>query len=189
MHIESKAITRYVAEQYKDIGTNLLPDDPKKRAIVSMWMEIDTNKFLPIASTLIRELVLKPYQGLATDVESVEENKEKLSEILDIYEIRLGESPYLAGESFTLADLHHLPLINYLLNTEDEELKSLIYSRPNVAAWVEKMKLRPAWLKTVVMQKHIVDLMKRRRLPIRLDSSCHDEVAVTAKTAMAIGNN
>ncbi|XP_020866740.1 glutathione S-transferase F14 [Arabidopsis lyrata subsp. lyrata] len=182
-------ITRYLAEQYKDIGTNLLPDDPKKRAIVSMWMEVDTNQFLPIASTLIKELMIKPYQGLATDVASVQENQEKLSEILNIYETRLGESPYLAGESFTLADLHHLPLIDYLLNTEEEELKNLIYSRPNVAAWVDKMKMRPAWLKTVVMKNHIVDLMKQRRLPIRLDSSCHELTVVAQKTAVAVGNN
>ncbi|ESQ30494.1 hypothetical protein EUTSA_v10011727mg [Eutrema salsugineum] len=187
---ESKAITRYLAEQYKDQGTSLLPDDPKKRAIVSMWMEVDTNHFLPVASTLIKELILKPYQGLATDFTSVHESKEKLSEILNIYETRLGESPYLAGESFTLADLHHLPPINYLLNTEEEEVKSLIYSRPNVAAWVEKMKSRPAWLETVVMQKHIVDLMKRRRLPKQLDSSCHESTVLAQKTAMVvIGNN
>jgi len=186
---ESKAITRYLAEQYKDVGTNLLPNDPKERAIVSMWMEVDSNQFLPVASTIIKELTIKPYQGLATDFTSVQENKEKLSEVLEIYESRLGESPYLAGESFTLADLHHLPPIHYMLNTEDEEVTNLIYSRPNVAAWVEKMKSRPAWLKTVVMQEHIVDLMKRRHLPLRLDSSCHDDVAVVAqKTAMVLGN-
>uniref|UniRef100_A0A1J3JX12 glutathione transferase n=1 Tax=Noccaea caerulescens TaxID=107243 RepID=A0A1J3JX12_NOCCA len=64
---ESKAITRYLAEQYKDVGTNLLPNDPKERAIVSMWMEVDSNQFLPVASTIIKELTIKPYQGLATD--------------------------------------------------------------------------------------------------------------------------
>lgn len=153
-----------------------------------MWMEVDNNQFLPIALALIKELIIKPYQGLATDVTSVQENKEKLAEVLNIYEIRLGESPYLAGEGFTLADLHHLPPIDYLLNTEEEELKNLIYSRPNVAAWVEKMKLRPAWLKTVVMKNHIVDLMKQRRLPIRLDSSCHELTVVAQNTAMAIEN-
>ncbi|CAH2036282.1 unnamed protein product [Thlaspi arvense] len=187
---ESKAITRYLAEQYKEEGTNLLPNDPKKRAIVSMWMEVDTNQFLPVALTLIKELIVKPYQGLATDFTSVQENKEKLSEILNIYETRLRESPYLAGQSFTLADLHHLPPIHYLLNTEEEEVKSLIYSRPSVAAWVEKMKCRPAWLKTVVMQEHIVDLMNRRRLPKQSDSSCHELTAdVAQKTAMVIGKN
>lgn len=155
-----------------------------------MWMEVDSNQFLPVASTIIKELTIKPYQGLATDFTSVQENKEKLSEVLDIYESRLGESPYLAGESFTLADLHHLPPIHYLLNTEDEEVKNLICSRPNVAAWVDKMKSRPAWLKTVVMQEHIVDLMKRRHMLVRLDSSCHDDVtAVAQKTAMVLGNN
>lgn len=57
MHIESKAIMRYLAEQYKDDGTNLLPNDLKERAIVSTWMEIDTIQFLPLAIlSLIREI-------------------------------------------------------------------------------------------------------------------------------------
>ncbi|KAG2314167.1 hypothetical protein Bca52824_017289 [Brassica carinata] len=86
--LQSKAITPYLAEQYKDVGTDLLPNDRKERAIVSMWMEIDTNQFLPLASTLIRELIIKPYQGLATDFTSVQENKEKLSKVLNIYEAR-----------------------------------------------------------------------------------------------------
>ncbi|KAH0862108.1 hypothetical protein HID58_079319, partial [Brassica napus] len=74
---ESKAITRYLAEQYKDVGTDLLSNDqmiPKR------------------------------------------------------------------GQYFTLADLHHLPTIHYMLKMEEEGVKDLIYSRPNVAAWVEKMK-------------------------------------------------
>ncbi|XP_010501920.1 PREDICTED: LOW QUALITY PROTEIN: glutathione S-transferase F14-like [Camelina sativa] len=186
---ESKAIMPYLAEQYKDSGTSLLPDDPKKRAMVGMCMEVDNNQVLPyIALALIKQLIIKLYQGLATDVTSVQENKEKLSEILNIYETRLGESPYLAGESFTLVDLHHLPL---MLNAEEEELKNLIYSRPNVAAWVEKMKSRPAWLKTVVMKNHIVDLMKHCRcLPKRLDSSCHELTTIVAqKTALAISTD
>ncbi|CAF2105781.1 BnaC08g02570D [Brassica napus] len=54
---ESKAIMRYLAEQYKDDGTNLLPNDLKERAIVSTWMEIDTIQFLPLAIlSLIREI-------------------------------------------------------------------------------------------------------------------------------------
>ncbi|KAF8083842.1 hypothetical protein N665_0749s0006 [Sinapis alba] len=186
---ESKAITRYLAEQYKDVGTDLLPNDPKERAIMSMWMEIDTNQFLPLASTLIRELIIKPYQGLATDFTFVQENKEKLSKVLNIYEARLGESSYLAGESFTLADLHHLPPIHYMLKMEEEGVKDLISSRPNVNAWVEKMKSRPAWLKTVVQGDHIFELMKQRRLPIQFESSCHKLTVVAQTTAMVTGSN
>ncbi|CAH8319157.1 unnamed protein product [Eruca vesicaria subsp. sativa] len=186
---ESMAITRYLAEQYKDVGTDLLPNDPKERAIVSMWMEIYTNQFLPLASTLIKELVIKPYQGLATDFTPLQENKEKLSQILNIYEARLGESPYLAGESFTLADLHHLSPIHYMLKMEEEGVKDFIYSRPNVAAWVQRMKSRPAWPKTVVMQEHSFELMRQRRLPIHLDSSCHEVTTVAQKTAIVTGNN
>ncbi|CAH8283249.1 unnamed protein product [Eruca vesicaria subsp. sativa] len=186
---ESKAITRYLAEQYRDVGTDLLPNDPKERAIMSMWMEINTNQFHPFASTLIRELIIKPYQGLATDFTSVQESEMKLSEVLNIYEARLGEFPYLAGESFSLADLHHLPPIHYMLRMEEEGVKDLIYSRPNITAWVEKMKSRPAWLKTVVKGDHIFELTKQRRLPIQFDASCHELTSVAQTTTMVTGNN
>ncbi|XP_013613763.1 PREDICTED: LOW QUALITY PROTEIN: glutathione S-transferase F14 [Brassica oleracea var. oleracea] len=187
---ESKAITRYLAEQYKDGGTDLLSNDPKERAIVWMWMEIDTNQFFFLfASTLIGELNIKPFQGLATDFTLVQKNKEKLSEVLNIYEARLGKSSYLAGESFTLADLRHLPPIRYMLKMEEKGVKDLIYSRPNATAWVEKMKSRSAWLKTVVQGGHIFELMKQCCLPIQFESSYHEVTVVAKTTALVTGNN
>lgn len=188
--VESKAITRYLAEQYKDGGTDLLSNDPKERAIVWMWMEIDTNQFFFLfASTLIGELNIKPFQGLATDFTLVQKNKEKLSEVLNIYEARLGKSSYLAGESFTLADLRHLPPIRYMLKMEEKGVKDLIYSRPNATAWVEKMKSRSAWLKTVVQGGHIFELMKQCCLPIQFESSYHEVTVVAKTTALVTGNN
>ncbi|GLT72668.1 hypothetical protein SLA2020_445780 [Shorea laevis] len=67
------------------------------------------------------------------------------------YEKRLTQSKYLACDSFTLADLHHLPTIQYLLGTE---AKKLFDSRPHVSAWVADITARPAWCKVLALQKH-----------------------------------
>jgi len=78
--------------------------------------------------------------GLVTDKAVVEENEAKLAKVLDIYESRLAHPTYLTFECFTLADLHHLPAVRYLLGTEG---KKLFDSRPHVSAWVADITARP----------------------------------------------
>jgi glutathione S-transferase len=116
-----------------------------------VWLEVEALQFDPVASKLTWELALKPMFGLVTDKAAVEENEAKLAKVLDIYERRLTQSKYLACDSFTLVDLHHLPTIQYLLGTK---AKKLFDSRPHVSAWVADITARPAWCKVLAMQKH-----------------------------------
>jgi len=69
--------------------------------------------------------------GLVEDKAVVEENEAKLAKVLDIYESGLAQSKYLTCEYFTLADLNHLPGVQYLMGTE---AKKLFDSRPPVSA-------------------------------------------------------
>ncbi|KAM7501254.1 hypothetical protein LguiB_000158 [Lonicera macranthoides] len=147
---ESRAITQYIAHAYADKGNQLMYKDHKKMAILSVWVEVEGQKFDPAALKLTFELAIKPLIGKATDYAVVEEYKAKLAKILDVYEARLAQSKYLAGDCFTLADLHHLPTINYLINTQ---VKELFTSRPRVSAWCSDILARPAWLKVVAMRK------------------------------------
>ena len=114
-------------------------------AILSVWMEVESQKYEPPSSKLLFELCLKPMWGMPVDEAAVEENEKKLSEVLEIYESRLSESKYLGGDSFTLADLHHLPNLKYLIGTK---VKELFDARPHVSAWVSEILSRPAWVKT-----------------------------------------
>lgn len=113
-------------------------------AIVGVWIEVESQKFEPAASKLAWELAYKPIFGLTTDDAVVEENEKKLSEVLDVYESRLSHSKYLGGDSFTLADLHHLPNMKYLMGTK---VKRLFDERPHVSAWAADIQSRPAWVK------------------------------------------
>ena len=92
---------------------------------------MEAHQFDPAASKLAYELVMKPLFGMVTDKAVVEENEAKLAKVLDIYEGRLAHSKYLTCDCFTLADLHHIPTIQYLLGTE---AKKLFDSRPHVSA-------------------------------------------------------
>ncbi|XP_042515381.1 glutathione S-transferase-like [Macadamia integrifolia] len=148
---ESRAITQYIAHEHHGKGTELVYKDAKKMAIVSVWMEVEAHHFDPVTSKLVFEQVVKPMMmNMETDSAVVEENQKKLGQVLDVYEVRLSKSKYLGGDGFTLADLHHLPTMNYLMGTSTKEV---FEARPHVCAWAKDILARPAWIKTVAMQK------------------------------------
>nr|TKS02749.1 glutathione S-transferase F6-like [Populus alba] len=94
-----------------------------------------------------------PARGLnwalqATDAALVAATEVTLGKVLDVYEARLSQSKYLAGDCFTLADLHHLPNTQALLGTPS---KKLFDSRPHVSAWVASITGRPAWGKVLAL--------------------------------------
>lgn len=148
---ESRAITQYLATTYASQGTQLISDDPKKAAIISTWVEVEGHHYDPPAVALSFEQLVKPFFGLGeTDPAAVVENEVKLGKVLDIYENQLTKSKFLAGDEFSLADLHHLPNVSYLMMTPS---KKLFESRPHVNAWVTEITARPSWAKVVAMRK------------------------------------
>ncbi|KAL0725266.1 hypothetical protein Bca4012_039865 [Brassica carinata] len=146
LSMNSRAITAYIADKHKDKGTDLTRHaDAKETAIVKLWSEVESHHFNPAVSAVIHQLIVVPLQGeKSPDAAIVEENLEKLGKVLDVYEERLGKTKYLAGDSYTLADLHHVPYIYYFMKTSHA---GLVNDRPNVKAWWEDLCSRPAFLK------------------------------------------
>nr|ANO39929.1 glutathione S-transferase F6 [Populus euphratica] len=144
---ESRAISQYVAHQYASKGTHLGAAG-NGYATILVWQEVESHQFDPSASKLVWEQVFKPIFGLPTDAALVAETEVTLGKVLDVYEARLSQSKYLAGDCFTLADLHHLPNIQALLGTPS---KKLFDSRPHVSAWVASITGRPAWGKVLAL--------------------------------------
>ncbi|CAA0832037.1 Glutathione S-transferase F8- chloroplastic [Striga hermonthica] len=132
------------------MGEPLVPNDPYKMAIVSVWTEVGSQRFEVVASKLIYELVIKPKLGKVTNHGVVDQHQEKLAPVLDIYESRLSRSRYLGGDEFSLADLHHIPIVYDLLGTE---IKALFDARPKVSAWCGNILARPSWQKVVQAMK------------------------------------
>ncbi|KAK0517592.1 hypothetical protein Tsubulata_639797 [Turnera subulata] len=147
---ESRAITKYIAQEYFDRGTQLLYTSGEELAEMLQWLEVETHQYGPVVDSLVWQCIVKQrYLGLPTDTGVVEESEAKLGKILDIYEARLKQSKYLAGEDFSLADLHHLPSISYLMETPS---RRLIDSRPHVSSWVDDITARPAWAKVLSLE-------------------------------------
>ncbi|CAN8311048.1 unnamed protein product [Cochlearia groenlandica] len=144
---ESRAITQYIAHEYADKGNQLLSLGGKNMAILAMGMEIEAHEFDSVASKLCWEQIFKNLFNLTTDQTIVEQEEAKLAKVLDYYEARLGESKYLSCDHFTLVDLHHIPVIQYLLDTPT---KKLFDERPRVSAWVADITSRPSSQKVLL---------------------------------------
>jgi len=143
---ESRAITEYIDAKFKNQGTPLLPqNDAKALALARQWIYVELENFNPSASCLAYELLFKGFFNPANptaDVKLVEQYKEKLGKVFDVYEARLAKHHYLAGDAFTLADLHHLPYAEKLFASGNGHF---ITSRPNVNAWWERISKRESW--------------------------------------------
>ncbi|MCL7036880.1 hypothetical protein MKW94_028219 [Papaver nudicaule] len=141
---ESRAITAYISHKYQS-GTDLFRhDNVEEAAMVGVWVEVESQQFNPPADTIIYNLLVKPFIGQTTDQSAVDASVVKLGLVLDVYEARLSNSKYLACDSFTLADLHHIPYIHYLFKTPHADL---ITSRAHVNAWWEDISARPSFVK------------------------------------------
>jgi len=145
---ESRAIARYVAEKYKE-GTPLYGSTISERALIEQWMEVESQNYSPTAQPIIYQLIIHPMRGLPTDDSVVEAGLAKFEKILDIYEKQLGKTPYLAGDSFSLADLTHMPQTQYLIS--HPKVAGLFHARKNIMAWWDKISSRPAWKKVLAL--------------------------------------
>ncbi|GMH13225.1 hypothetical protein Nepgr_015066 [Nepenthes gracilis] len=144
---ESRAIIRYLARKNSERGENLLGRSAEEKGLVDQWLEVEAHNFNDMVYTLVLQLVVFPRMAQPTDLELVRSCKQKLEKVLDVYEQRLSKSRYLAGDSFTLADLSHLPGIRYLVH--EAGLGHLIADKMNVNAWWKDISGRPAWKKVM----------------------------------------
>ncbi|KAL5983184.1 GST superfamily [Asimina triloba] len=144
---ESRAIIRYFASKYANQGSNLLGKTVEETALVDQWLEVEAHNFNDLVYTIVLQLRVLPQMGEAGDMLLVKSSENKLGKVLDIYEMRLGQSKYLAGKSFTLADLSHLPGLRYLVH--ELGMEHLVTERKKVNAWWEDISSRPAWKKVL----------------------------------------
>ncbi|KAJ7250087.1 glutathione S-transferase [Mycena haematopus] len=137
---ETRAICRYIAAKYPESG--LVPTEPKANALFEQAASVEVTNFDPIASKAGLQLHLKCVMGWKHDEAIVPVQLAILDKILDVYEVILSKQRYIGGDTFTLADLFHLPHVGFVtLGGSD-----IMTRRPNVARWYNELVSRPAWL-------------------------------------------
>ena len=124
--------------------------DQLGKASIDQWIEAEGQNFNPASSILVFQLAFAPRMKVPQDEKAIKQNEEKVSKVLDVYEQRLGESRFLAGDEFSLAELSHLPNGHYLVNVADRA--ELFTSRKNVERWWNEISGRESWKEVVELQ-------------------------------------
>jgi glutathione S-transferase len=136
---ESRAMARYIDGKF---GGALTPQDARARALMEEWISIETSNFPPHAMKFIYHFVFKREQ--APDI--LKTAGEKVDLALRTLDGRLAQSPFLAGNAISLADVCFAPYLEYLAPTP---VASKIAEHAHVARWWSAVSERPAWKKTV----------------------------------------
>ncbi|XP_072150046.1 probable glutathione S-transferase GSTF1 [Setaria viridis] len=149
---ESRAISRYVLRKFKtpDAGTNnLLRDgDLEGSALVDAWLDVEALLYEPAVHAVFVQHRVVPALGGAPDEKVIGESVEKLRKVLEVYEARLGERRYLAGDDVSLADLSHFPYTHYFMGMP---YAAVFDAFPRVRSWWQDLMARPAVQRVAAM--------------------------------------
>ncbi|CAF1008444.1 unnamed protein product [Rotaria sordida] len=145
---ESRAICRYLEAKYKGRGTELVPKGNKALRLFEQGIAIESSSFDSLAIQIVGEKIFKRMRGGEPDMAKVAQLRKELSENLDVYEQILSKQSYIGGETFTLADLFHLPYGTMLVKAGESQL---FESRLHVKQWWNKISNRPAWKSVAAM--------------------------------------
>lgn len=148
---ETGAITRYLDEAFD--GPPLQPADARDRARMNQAIAvIDGYGYWPWVRVIFVQRVEGPRRG-GTDEAAIAAALPDAARALDALDAIKGEQPWLAGPSFSLADVQAAPMIDYL--TQAAEGRALLGERLRLAAWWERLAER----RSVVATRYLVNQM------------------------------
>jgi glutathione S-transferase len=122
-------------------STVLIPSDLQKAALVEQFISVESSYYDPPVSKLVAQEVFTKFHNKKPDPKIVEEAREEIGKVLDVYEKLLEGKDYLTGE-FSLADISHYPYTFYISTTAHDDLWE---NRPNFARWWKNISERKIW--------------------------------------------
>lgn len=142
---EVEAICRYIEEAYPD--KPLLGSDPKSKAVIAMWEHrvewegfgAATEAFRNRVAGFVGHAVAGPV-GFEQIPELADRGKQRVAAFYDMLDARLAESPFIAGDDFSIAD------ITAFVTTEFAAWSKirLPEGHEHLKAWHAKVSARPS---------------------------------------------
>ena len=132
---ESNVILRYLASTH---GTPTWPADPHQRALVDQWMDWQQTVLNRPQSTVFQGLVRQT--AAQRNVPAIEAATEELRRHYGLLDHMLGRTGYIAGDSFSLADI--------ALGVHVHRWFAFGFERPHypaLRAWYDRLLSRPVY--------------------------------------------
>jgi glutathione S-transferase len=142
---ETVAICRYVDEAFD--GPALQPGDAAGRARVTQICSLlDCYAYGPAIGKIVTERLVSPMLNREVDESAITAAVPAAEKAYSVLEGFLGDRPYLADDTLSLADLHLAPNYAYFLMTPEGE--KITQSTPNLRRWWDGIKERNAMVRT-----------------------------------------
>jgi glutathione S-transferase len=140
---ESNAINWYVAEKHPE--ARLLPSSAAARAGVQKWLFFQASHVSPACIAIFRHTHqrVRAFWGIKGDAAGAETGTQELGRFLPVLEEALQGREWLEG-TFSLADIAFLPHLEFIAAGGFD-----FGATPAVRAWLDRMRARPAWQRTV----------------------------------------
>lgn len=106
---ESRAIIRYLDDKLG--GTPLVPKAPRDIARMNQWLSVDQSYIGPHTRALAIERIVKKHEGQAPDPAAERVAEGTLASTFAVLDRALEGATYLAGETFSLADISLMPYV------------------------------------------------------------------------------
>jgi len=132
------AILPYI--DIKGGGQTLVPRKAAKLGEQNYWIEVGQSVVLPHINTLINEQVLKQMMNAdhLPEQSKIDAALRAIDKVFDVVDKHLQNRDYFAMD-YTFADVHWVPYIHFCEITGHEDL---LNNRPNLKAWLERIKSR-----------------------------------------------
>jgi GST-like protein len=129
--IESGAILIYLAEK----TGKFIPHDPVARYDTLQWLVVQVANVGPMSGQVVH---FTKFAGGGQDY-AISRYRTMLNKLYDLYENRLNDRAYVAGDEYSIADIAAFP---WLRNVE---LLGIDISKyPKIKAWIDKIGVRDA---------------------------------------------
>ncbi len=136
---ESHAILAYLGEK----TGRLWPGSAVGRADALRWLFFASTHISPPATDLAFNRIAVKLRGLPGDEAAIERGEKALPGVIAIVEGQLANRRWLLGDDFTLVDCGYGPILNVI-----EKAGFSFAAFPNVHAYLDAIRTRPAWKET-----------------------------------------
>ncbi|MEX0279913.1 MAG: glutathione S-transferase family protein [Arenibacterium sp.] len=141
MLFESGAIVQYLLARYGEGRFNPAPDSPAFPAYLQ-WLHYAEGMIMPPINIIVVETILLPPER--RNETNVKRAQKLLNQMLTAVDAQLADRDYLAGE-FSGADI----MTGHASHVSQAMLKIDYSDKPNLAAYVERLRARPAFQKVL----------------------------------------
>ena len=143
---ESNAIALYLDRAFP--GPKLIPDDAKIGALTEQWISLVNT---PMDATLVRTYlfayIFPKTADKSPDRATIDATVPAMKEQIAVLDKAVAKTGYLAGDSYTFADINLMSILYYLKQLP--ESGATIAESKNLSAYYERNAARPSFKNTI----------------------------------------